>query len=101
MTTLLAHHHRRAAHGKHRCGLCGRNIAQGELYEDQRCADEGTVYTVRSHLACVSAYHSWEPDYDDGYQLGEISGGHLPPCPAAWASGEDGPCLCTPKEPTP
>lgn len=97
--TVLACSHRRAAHGLHRCALCGRKITVRELYEDQRCADDGTAWTVRSHLACVSAFHSWDPDYDDYGLLSEYSNGHLPPCLLAWFQGDpprtpSPPCAC-------
>ena len=91
--TVLATHHRRAAHGKHVCVLCWRSIAANEVYEDQRCADSRTVYTVRSHLDCVSAYSSWNPSPEDW--LDELSDGHLPPCPFAWSAVEQGVrCTC-------
>lgn len=95
MTTVLTTHHRRAAHGKHHCCLCGRSIAVHEIYEDQRCAGDGTAWTVRSHLACVSAYHSWDPGDWEGIWLDELSDGHLPPCPLAWSYvGPDDRCTC-------
>ena len=95
MTTVLATHNRRAAHGKHLCWMCGRRISANEVYEDQRCADSGTAYTVRSHLACVSAYHSWHPDYEGGFSLQDLSDGHLPPCPLAWeGAASDTHCVC-------
>ena len=93
VSTPLSQCHRRAAHGRHQCSLCLALIAQGELYEDQRVADSGTAYTLRSHLSCVSAFRSWDPDYDDGYLLGDLSGGHIPPCLLAWRNAS-GPCAC-------
>lgn len=98
MAEVLAVTNRKAAHGKHHCGLCRRLIAAGEVYEDQRCADSGTVYTFRSHLMCVSAYRSWDPDDGETWDLGELSNGHLPPCPQAWSDGEE-PCSCRPVTP--
>ena len=95
MTTVLTTHNRRAAHGKHVCSLCRRRIAASELYQDQRCADCGRAYTVRSHLACVSAYCSWTPDWEECLLLTDLSDGHLPPCPLAWYSDEpDVRCTC-------
>jgi hypothetical protein len=52
MTTVLASRTRRAAHGLHRCGHCGKKIKAHTAYLDQRLATEGTVYTFRSHAAC-------------------------------------------------
>lgn len=107
MTTVITTHHRRAAHGKHRCSLCGRAIAANEVYEDQRCADGETAWTVRSHLACISAYHSWDPPHEGSIWrdelsydlwLDELSDGHLPPCPLAWGTAEpDAHCTCEEK----
>ena len=94
MSTLLAVHHRRAAHDRHQCGLCFRPIAKGELYEDQRCANDGRAFAFRSHLSCVSAYHSWSPDYDEYWLLADLTSGHLPPCLLAWASDLPHPCSC-------
>lgn len=95
MTTVLSTHHRRAAHGKHHCFVCRRSIAAHEVYEDQRCADSGTVYTVRSHLACSSAYDSWCPSYGEYLTLEDLSDGHLPPCPLAWSTAApDACCTC-------
>ena len=91
--TVLTTHNRRAAHGKHVCELCGRRIAQSELYEDQRCADSGTVYTVRRHLPCISAHSSWDPD-EDFLPLSELSNGHLPPCSLAWSTAKSS-AVCT------
>lgn len=88
MATVLATHRRRAAHGRHQCSLCRRSIAAREVYEDQRCADYGTVYAIRSHLDCISAYSSWDPDWEEGLLLQDLSDGHLPPCPLAWNVGE-------------
>lgn len=51
---VLADNIRRAAHGKHRCGLCGHPIAARESYRDYRIADCGTAYTFRTHLRCES-----------------------------------------------
>lgn len=92
--TVLSVKNRRAAHGKHVCCLCRRRIAAREVYEDMRCAESGTAYTLRSHLACVSAYRSWDPDYDEGIALVDLSDGHLPPCPQAWAGHEHETCTC-------
>jgi hypothetical protein len=50
--TVLASRTRRAAHGLHRCGHCGKKIKAHTAYLDQRIATEGTVYTFRSHAAC-------------------------------------------------
>ena len=91
---MLTTRNRRAAHGKHVCVLCLRRIAKDEVYEDQRCADYGTAYTVRSHLACVAAYSSWKPDWEECLLLSELSDGHLPPCPFAWSAVEQG-AICT------
>ena len=99
MPTVLANHKRRAAHGKHICWMCGRNITANEVYLDQRCADQGTAYTVRSHLACVSAYYSWDQDYEEAFSLQDLSDGHIPPCPLAWDGAESG-ARCTCKETT-
>ena len=102
MTTLLSEHRRRAAHGLHRCCLCLRAIVRGDRYLDQRCAGEGTAWTNRSHLGCSDAYWSWGPDPDDMVDLVDLSDGHLPPCPFAWATAEDGAtCQCPPRLPTP
>jgi hypothetical protein len=57
--TLLAHHTRRASNGRHRCGWCGKRIAAGERYTDQRIADNGTVYTWREHPACAARIWKW------------------------------------------
>ena len=95
MTRVITTHHRRAAHGLHHCSLCGRSIAANEIYQDQRCADDQTAWTVRSHLACVSAYHSWDPDWEECLWLDDLSDGHLPPCPLAWSTAETGVrCIC-------
>ena len=51
--TVLADHVRRAAHGLHRCALCGRPIPARTKYSDRRIADNGTAYTWREHLACA------------------------------------------------
>lgn len=95
MTTVLSTHHRRAAHGGHQCSICQRSIAAHELYQDQRCAGDGFVWTVRSHLACVSAYYSWDPDWEECLWLDDLSDGHLPPCPLAWSGAKpDARCTC-------
>src|SRR5690606_7920758 len=92
--TLLSVKTRRAAHGKHVCRLCRRRIAARELYEDMRCAYSGTAYTVRAHLACVSAWNSWWAYTDGDEDLVYVADGHLPPCPQAWADHEDEACTC-------
>jgi hypothetical protein len=56
MTTVLASRTRRAAHGLHRCGHCGKKIKAHTAYLDLRIATEGTVYTFRSHAACDDLY---------------------------------------------
>lgn len=94
MTLLAEYRNRRAAHGRHVCGLCRRPIAAGERYIDQRVAYDGRACTFRSHHACDSAYWTWIDAWDDeGYALVDLTGGHLPPCPRAWAD-QIGPCLC-------
>lgn len=50
--TVLSDRDRRAAHGRHRCGWCQRNIAAGETYRDIRQAYDGTVATWREHIVC-------------------------------------------------
>ena len=66
MSTLLAHHLRLAAHGRHRCGWCGLTIAARERYIDQRIAENGTVWTWRCHQACDDLVwrHFREPDIE-------------------------------------
>lgn len=63
MTTLLAHHVRKAAHGLHRCGWCGGMIANRGRYIDQRIADNGTVYTWRAHCDCD--FRVWQQVTED------------------------------------
>jgi hypothetical protein len=82
--TLLSSKRRHAAHDRHRCQVCFRRIAKGELYEDSRCADNGTAWTFRAHLDCLDALYSWGPDEDECGYLTDYSDGHLPPCPLAW-----------------
>ena len=68
--TVLAETERRAAHGLHRCGYCGQNIAAREQYLDQRNCDNGTVWTFRSHLGCGPRYwraHRALGLHDDDY----------------------------------
>lgn len=93
MSELLAEHHRKAAHSKHRCHLCYRPIKAGENYLDQRTAQDGTVYTLRTHYACTDAYWSHEVDPDEPLEFIELCEGHLPPCRLAWY-GTDGDCDC-------
>ena len=95
MPTLLAEYrNRRAAHGLHRCNLCGRKIAKREHYLDQRIADDGRVYTFRAHLACDAAWWSWDPDAELPGMLQDLTEGHLPPCRRAWADEQHEPCTC-------
>lgn len=68
---LLAEHNRKASHGKHRCGWCGENIAQGETYRDQRIADMGTVWTWREHPACAERIWTWW--HKQGYHDDEMT----------------------------
>lgn len=56
MASLLASHQRRAAHSFHRCGCCGGRIPRGDQYLDQRVADNGTVWTFRTHAVCDRVY---------------------------------------------
>lgn len=99
-TLLTETRGRKAAHGRHRCGYCHRSIARGELYLDQRIADDRTVYTFRGHLACDSAYWSWKPG-EEHYDLVDLTGGHLPPCSLAWDKPTLESCTCAAGEPTP
>jgi hypothetical protein len=66
--TVLSDTRRKAAHGKHRCGYCRQPIAAGEVYDDTRCADNGTAWTWRSHLRCQAfAQKVVDPfDWQDG-----------------------------------
>lgn len=50
---VLAHHERRAAHGRHRCVWCCEPIAARESYIDLRIADGGTCWTQRQHTRCL------------------------------------------------
>ena len=84
MSELISHTVRRAAHSKHVCRFCGRRIAAREEYNDDRLTEGGSAYTFRSHLDCFDAWCSWGPDEDD-IDLLDITEGHLPPCPLAWA----------------
>jgi hypothetical protein len=76
MATLLAEHTRKAAHGRHRCGWCDEYITAGEHYNDQRVADEGTVYTWREHFACRDRIWPWLRKHgittDDFYDPWEV-----------------------------
>lgn len=93
--TVLSHTHRKAAHGLHTCGYCYQKIAKGEKYLDQRCADSGTAWTFRAHIDCHDAYWTWDDDDDGSHQLIDMTNGHLPPCPLAWATAEPGStCAC-------
>jgi hypothetical protein len=64
VSVVLSSRVRRATHGKHVCFLCRCKIDAGSRYNDARIADQGTVYTVREHLACIDFMHS-HPDYWD------------------------------------
>jgi hypothetical protein len=75
---LLAQHTRKAAHGLHRCGWCGENIAKGERYTDQRIADNGSAYTWREHPACAERIWKWWRA--QGYYEDEMTDGWI-----AWA----------------
>lgn len=98
--TVLAQHTRRAAHGRHVCHLCHRHIAARERHDDTRCAYDGRAYTLRAHLDCLDAWHSWQPDDEESYLLSDLSDGHLPPCPLAWPDPPIGKhCTCTAAEP--
>jgi len=44
--------HRRTARKEHRCFACGEAIGHGTTYLDDRYADDGRAYTLRSHLSC-------------------------------------------------
>lgn len=61
---VLSDRNRRAAHGKHRCGYCREPIAYGEVYNDCRCADDGTAWTWRSHLRCLAFLREVVDPYD-------------------------------------
>lgn len=52
MIAVLSERVRRAAHGRHRCGLCREPIAARSEYVDRRCADDGTAWTWREHIVC-------------------------------------------------
>lgn len=93
MADLLSHTVRRAAHGKHVCRFCRRLIAAGERYNDDRLAEDGSAYTFRSHVDCLDAWSSWDPDEYDT-DLRAISDGHLPPCPLAWDTDGSQDCAC-------
>lgn len=56
MTTLLSCKRRRAAHGRHLCGICRELIPVGWVYLDQRCAEDGTAWTFRCHIDCDIRY---------------------------------------------
>ena len=72
--TLVTERVRRAAHGRHVCGWCHKNIAARERYRDQRCAGDGTMWTWREHLACCDRINAglrangetWS-DYEDSH----------------------------------
>lgn len=73
MSTLLAEYKRKAAHGKHRCGWCLERIAAGEIYCDQRIADDGHVFTWREHITCGEL--AWAYLHSDGiYDGDEVAG---------------------------
>lgn len=94
MSIVLAEYPNRRAARPHTCALCAKPIGVGEHYLEQRVADGGSVHTFRCHKACDSAYWTWIDGWDDeGYTLQELSDGHVPPCPLAWA-GRLGPCSC-------
>lgn len=82
MTTLLSHHERRAAHGRHVCQLCGKRIGAGEKYSDARCADGGTAWTYRSHLRCRDIAHAHCDDEISGY-VQDMLDGHAYECAGA------------------
>ena len=74
MATLLTEKVRRAAHGLHRCGWCGDKIAAGERYNDQRIADNGTVYTWREHRGCAARF--WKAWRAEGLHEDDLEGVH-------------------------
>lgn len=67
--TVMSSKVRRAAHGRHRCYLCGRNIRARSEYLDTRISGEGTAFTNRAHVECDrlmdSAINYWSLDPDD------------------------------------
>lgn len=76
MTTLLAEYTRRAAHGKHRCQLCGELIEVATMYLDQRCVNDGSAYTFRCHTSCNARYRKAARAFgmaeDDMLDWGEV-----------------------------
>jgi len=43
---------KQAAHHRHYCEECGRNIEKGQTYFRQRNKDGGDVWTFKAHLDC-------------------------------------------------
>ena len=58
----------RKARKRHSCGLCGRAIEKGEMYEELRCVGGGGLYVFRSHERCQRVSNAiWDyVDPDDG-----------------------------------
>jgi len=103
VSTLLAHHKRRAAHGLHRCGWCGNHIVKGEQYTDQRIADDGTVWTWREHITCAAQFWHWwqEQGYGDEVEnpreaFAEMLTQSRTPASPAVESGPAGGATCPP-----
>ena len=94
MSTLLAHHERRAAHGRHVCRECRRLIAAREIYLDQRVAGDGTVWTYRAHLRCWRIVIAQTDDIEDWFgDINDLLDGHTIECAGATERGFVG-CDC-------
>ena len=70
MVHLLSEATPRAAK-PHRCYDCGAMIPKGERHYVSACLNDGTAYSIRSHIDCRGAAleyssHGYDPDYYDG-----------------------------------
>ena len=92
--TLLAEYRNRRAHGPSSAAYVVGPLPPVNGISTSEASPTTAAPAPSARTMRATAYWTWIDAWDDeGYALVDLTGGHLPPCPRAWAD-QIGPCLC-------